>query len=51
LNEHKFPNFKISKTIILPVLYWCTIWSLILREEHRFRVFKNRMERIFGPNI
>jgi hypothetical protein len=37
--------------IILPVvLYWCETWSLILREEHRLRVFENRvLRRIFGP--
>jgi hypothetical protein len=39
------------KTIILPlVLYGCETWSLTLREEHRLRVFENRMlRRIFGP--
>jgi len=39
------------KTIILPVvLYGCEIWSLILREECRLRVFENRvLRRIFGP--
>jgi hypothetical protein len=39
------------KTIILTVvLYECETWSLILREEHRVRVFKNRvLGRIFGP--
>jgi hypothetical protein len=32
------------------VLYGCETWSLILREEHRLRVFENRMLRtIFGP--
>jgi hypothetical protein len=38
-------------TIILPVVLngWET-WSLILREEHRLRVFENRLlRRIFGP--
>jgi hypothetical protein len=37
--------------IILPlVLYGCETWSLTLREEHRLRVFENRMLRwIFGP--
>jgi hypothetical protein len=42
---------KIYKTIILPVvLYGCKTWSLTLREEHRLRVFENRvMRRIFGP--
>jgi hypothetical protein len=39
------------RTIILPlVLYGCETWSLTLREEHRFRVFENRvLRRIFGP--
>jgi hypothetical protein len=42
---------KIQKTIILPaVLYGCETWSLTLREEHRLRVFENRvLRRIFGP--
>jgi hypothetical protein len=42
---------KINKTIILPVvLYGCETWSLTLREEHRLRVFENRvLRRIFGP--
>jgi hypothetical protein len=42
---------KVYKTIILPVvLYGCETWSLTLREEHRLRVFKNRvLRRIFGP--
>jgi hypothetical protein len=41
----------INKTVILPiVLYVCETWSLTLREEHRLRVFENRMlRRIFGP--
>jgi hypothetical protein len=43
---------KIYKTIILTfVLYGCETWSLTLREEHRLRVFENRvLRRIFGPN-
>jgi hypothetical protein len=42
---------KIYKTIILPVvLYGCETWSLTLNEEHRLRVFDNRvLRRIFGP--
>jgi len=42
---------KIYRTIILPVvLHGCETWSLILREEHRVRVFENRvLRRIFGP--
>jgi hypothetical protein len=42
---------KIYKTTILPVvLYGCETWSLTLKEEHRRRVFENRVLRIiFGP--
>jgi hypothetical protein len=44
-------KIKIYKTIILPVvLYGCETWSVTLREEHRLRVFENRvLSRIFGP--
>jgi hypothetical protein len=36
--------------ILLVVLYGCETWSLTLREEHRLRVFENRvLRRIFGP--
>jgi hypothetical protein len=44
-------KIKIYKTIILPVvLYGCEMLSLMLREEHRLRVFGNRvLRRIFGP--
>jgi hypothetical protein len=32
------------------VLYGCETWSLILREEHRLKVFVNKvLKRIFGP--
>jgi hypothetical protein len=46
-------KIRIHKIIILPVvLYRCEIWSLALREEHRLRVFENRvLRRIFGPKI
>jgi hypothetical protein len=42
---------KIYKTIILPVvLYGCETWSLTLKEEHRLRVYENRvLRRIFLP--
>jgi hypothetical protein len=42
---------RICKTIILlVVLYEGEIWALTLREEHRLRVFENRvLRRIFGP--
>jgi hypothetical protein len=50
---HSVKNLKIKiyRTIILPVvLYRCEIWSLILREECRLRVFENRvLRRVFGP--
>jgi hypothetical protein len=45
-------NLKIKtyKTVTFPiVLYGCETWSLTLREEHRLRVFENRVLRIFGP--
>jgi hypothetical protein len=44
-------KIKIYKTVILTVvLYGCKTWSLTLGEEHRLRVFENRMLRkIFGP--
>jgi hypothetical protein len=43
-------KIRLYKTIILPlVLYGCETWSLTLREEHRLRVFENRvLRRIFG---
>ena len=44
---------NIYKTIILPVvLYDCETWSLALREEHRLRVFENKvLRKIFGAKI
>jgi hypothetical protein len=41
---------KIYKTITLPVvLYGCETWSVTLSEEHRLRVFENRvLRRMFG---
>jgi hypothetical protein len=43
-------KFRIHKTIMLPVvLYRCETCSLTLREEHRLRIFENRLlRRIFG---
>jgi hypothetical protein len=53
LSSRLSKNLKIRKykTIILPVvLYGCEIWSLTLREEHRLRMFENRvLRRILGP--
>ena len=44
-------KIKIYRAIILRfVLYGCETWSLTLREEHKLRVFENRvLRRIFGP--
>jgi hypothetical protein len=44
-------KMRIFKTIILSVvLYGCETWSPTLREEHRLRVFENRvLRRMFGP--
>jgi sorting nexin-29 len=43
-------NIKIYKAVMLPVvLYGCETWSLTLWEEHRLRVFENRvLRKIFG---
>jgi hypothetical protein len=42
---------RIYKTIILlVVLYGYETWSLSVREEHKLRVFENRvLRKIFGP--
>jgi hypothetical protein len=47
----KIYKYKYNINIILPVvLYGCETWSLMLKEEHRLRVFENRVLRIiFGP--
>jgi hypothetical protein len=46
-------NVKVRKykTIILSmVLHGCETWSLTVREEHKLRVFENRvLRRIYGP--
>jgi hypothetical protein len=48
--SYKNLKIKIYKTVILTVvLYGCETWSLSLWEEHRLRVFENRVLRIFGP--
>jgi hypothetical protein len=48
---YKKIKIKVYRTIILPViLYGCKTWSLTLREEHRLRVFENKvLRRILGP--
>jgi hypothetical protein len=47
---YKNVKIRIYKIIFPVVLYGCETWSLTLREEHRLRVFENRvLRRIFGP--
>ena len=42
-------KIKIYRIILPLVLYGCETWSLTMREEHRLRVFVNRLlMRIFG---
>jgi hypothetical protein len=42
-----YRNIKVKN---LPVLCGYETWPLTLREEHRLRVFENRvLRRIFGP--
>jgi hypothetical protein len=41
-------NLKVR--ILSVVLYGCETWSLTVREEHKLRVFEDRvLRRIFGP--
>jgi hypothetical protein len=44
-------KIKIYRAVILTVvLYGCKTWSLIMTEEHRLRVFANRvLRKICGP--
>jgi hypothetical protein len=46
-----YVRIRIYRIIILHVvLYGCETWSLTLREEHRLRVFQNRvLRRILVP--
>jgi hypothetical protein len=50
LSHIKNLKIKIYKTVILPVvLYGCETWCLTLGDEHRLRVFENRvLRKIFG---
>jgi hypothetical protein len=45
------PRLKYKKIIILPVvLYGCETWSVTLKQEDRFRMFENSVQRrIFRP--
>jgi hypothetical protein len=41
---------KLYLALTFTYLYVCETWALTLREEHRLRVFENRvLRRIFGP--
>jgi hypothetical protein len=43
-------GLKHTKLILPVVLYGCATWSLALKDEHRLRVFENRvLRKIFGP--
>jgi hypothetical protein len=43
---YKNIKMRLYETIIMPVvLYGCETWSLTVREEHRLRVFENRVLR------
>jgi hypothetical protein len=46
----KTKNAMHINNLLLYTYYICETWSLTLREEHRLRVFENRvLRRIFGP--
>ena len=44
-------KINVYRTVILPVvLYGFETWSLTLKEEHRLRMFENRvLRKIYGP--
>jgi hypothetical protein len=53
---HKIQNWAFETYAIIKasvfvcvVLYGCETLSLTVREEHKLRVFENRVLRIFGP--
>jgi hypothetical protein len=45
----KMQRLEYTRLILPEVLYGCEAWSLTVREEHKLRVFENRVLRIFGP--
>jgi hypothetical protein len=49
--EENYIIFNFLSRIILPVvLYECETWSLTLKEEHRLKVFENRvLRKMSGP--
>ena len=52
LSKNTKIEIRVHSTKLFPVvLYGCETWSLTLREEHRLRVFENKLlRRMFGPN-
>jgi hypothetical protein len=43
-------NYNKCSKLLPVVLYGCRTWSLTVREEHKLRVFENRvLRRILGP--
>ena len=48
--KKKTVTTPLDKIIILPVVFYgCETWSFTLREEHRLRVFENKvLRKIFG---
>ena len=49
LSAITFSTGEVRTIILHVVVYGCETWSLTLREEHRLRVFENRvLRRIFG---
>jgi hypothetical protein len=46
-------KFTIYRNLIFPfVLYGCETWFLILKAEHRLKLFKIRvLRKIFGPTL
>jgi hypothetical protein len=50
LSKNVETKVLIYESIILPVLCGCQTWYLTLREEHRLRVFENRvLRKMCGP--
>jgi hypothetical protein len=46
----KYKDQDVKNLILLVVWYGCKAWYLTLREEHRLRVFENRvLRKIIGP--
>jgi hypothetical protein len=50
LSKKNGQNIVYIRAILPVILYGCESWSLMLMQEHRFRVSDNRvLRRIFGP--